>query len=456
MPGLNDARRSRRRAVTLVPLAIASAAITAQVAVMGGPVLAPLASPAQPAGTVFDPIRPTVPQAAIEAPASLSAAAPSGSLSAAEARKAASDATASSIPSAALAAYQRADVVINDADAVCGLPWELVAAIGRVESNHGSYGGSSLDANGVATPGIYGIALDGTRGTQAIADTDAGRYDRDTTWDRAVGPMQFIPSTWSQVGVDGDGDGRRDPQDIDDAALASAVYLCAGDDDLSSDAGRRAAVFRYNHSTAYVDLVLSIMDAYMAGDWSASGTTAASTTIDDPTAPVVEAGEQKPTPTQQTSSSQDPTTAPAETSSADPTRPPTDDTPTLPSEQPVSEPTPIATQQPTSQPSSTPTTKPSGKPTPTAGPLAPVLSPVAPVIEPVVTPVLSITDALDLCGREISGLPDPLGLGSLLGGLLNAKQLCADKIVGSTVAQATALIPNTLRGLLVWVGLIRA
>ena len=64
-------------------------------------------------------------------------------------------------------------------------------------------------------------------------DTDAGQYDNDTRFDRAVGPMQFIPSTWSVVGVDGDSDGTRNPQDIDDAALATAVYLCSGDDDLS-------------------------------------------------------------------------------------------------------------------------------------------------------------------------------------------------------------------------------
>ena len=81
--------------------------------------------------------------------------------------------------------------------------------------------------------------------------------------------MQFIPSTWSGVGVDGDGDGVRNPQDIDDAALATAVYLCSGDEDLSTDAGQRAAVYRYNHSEEYVDLVLSIMRAYSTGDYAA-------------------------------------------------------------------------------------------------------------------------------------------------------------------------------------------
>ena len=105
-------------------------------------------------------------------------------------------------------------------------------------------------------------------GTTAIRDTDAGQYDGDARYDRAVGPMQFIPSTWAIVGVDADNDGRRDPQDIYDASLGSAVYLCSGTDDLGTDAGQRAAVYRYNHSQRYVDLVLAIKQAYLAGDFS--------------------------------------------------------------------------------------------------------------------------------------------------------------------------------------------
>jgi hypothetical protein len=80
--------------------------------------------------------------------------------------------------------------------------------------------------------------------------------------------MQFIPSTWSVVGVDADGDGVRNPQDVDDAALGTAVYLCSGSDDLGTDQGRQSAVFRYNHSQSYVDLVLAIMDAYLQGDFT--------------------------------------------------------------------------------------------------------------------------------------------------------------------------------------------
>ena len=91
--------------------------------------------------------------------------------------------------------------------------------------------------------------------------------------------MQFIPSTWSVVGVDGDADGTRNPQDIDDSALATAVYLCSGDDDLSAEKGQRASVYRYNHSNEYVDLVLSIMQAYMDGDFSAVPTSTLTTGV---------------------------------------------------------------------------------------------------------------------------------------------------------------------------------
>ncbi len=212
-----------QKATALVPLALLSAAVTASLAGV-----APTTAVAEQQAPATLPDGTTVPTEAIEAPASVSTPASAargvdGSLG-----REAQTASASGIPAAALAAYQRAETVINAADKSCHLPWQLVAAIGRVESDHGRANGNTLDDEGLATPGIYGIALNGKNNTQAISDTDAGQYDADARWDRAVGPMQFIPSTWSVVGVDGDNDGKRNPQDIDDAALASAVYLCSG------------------------------------------------------------------------------------------------------------------------------------------------------------------------------------------------------------------------------------
>ncbi|MEJ7689844.1 MAG: lytic transglycosylase domain-containing protein [Nocardioidaceae bacterium] len=191
------------------------------------------------------------------------------------------------IPTAALTAYHSAEQVLAEADPSCHVSWALIAAIGRVESDHGRSDGSVLNSDGKATPGIYGPPLDGNHNTALIADTDGAKYDGDATYDRAVGPMQFIPGAWDIVGVDGDSDGTRDPQDIDDAALATAIYLCAGELDLSTLAGQRTAVFNYNHSDVYVDLVLSIMASYLDGDYTAVAdglpTTAYIAVADEPT-----------------------------------------------------------------------------------------------------------------------------------------------------------------------------
>ena len=268
-----------RKATTIVPLALLSAAWTASLTGLGPAATTVAATTTAPEeGTI--PSGATVPARAIEAPASVSApeeVSPGFEGTEAEIRQIVSTSSTNGIPAAALSAYQRAEAVINSADKACNLSWQLIAAIGRVESDHGRYAGNALNAKGVATPGIYGIALNGKNNTSLIGDTDAGQYDNDTTYDRAVGPMQFIPSTWSVVGVDADSDGVRNPQDIDDAALATAVYLCSGTDDLSTLSGQRTSVYRYNHSEAYVDLVLSVADNYLAGDFTSvpNGTTAA-------------------------------------------------------------------------------------------------------------------------------------------------------------------------------------
>ncbi len=253
--------RARRRALVLVP-AVALVGVWAHTAVSSTPVpqSAPLSAPR------IEPVAPPTEPASISVPES---AAPTSALVRDVA--VAHVGSPSDIPSLALAAYQRAASVLATADPACGLRWELVAAIGRVESDHGRHGGAVLNKNGVAKPAIFGPRLDGRGATARLRDSDAGALDDDRRFDRAVGPLQFIPSTWSVVGVDADGDGDRNPQDIDDAALAAAVYLCAGGEDLGTDDGRREAVHRYNHSDAYVDLVLRVMDSYMRSN-SLTGT----------------------------------------------------------------------------------------------------------------------------------------------------------------------------------------
>ncbi|MDQ0691139.1 membrane-bound lytic murein transglycosylase B [Arthrobacter sp. W4I7] len=165
------------------------------------------------------------------------------------------------IPARALQAYVAAAVRANDSAPACGIGWNTVAAVGAVESGHGTYGGSSLNTAGQATGPIVGPSLNGV-GFAAIPDTDAGALDGDARWDHAVGPMQFIPSTWELAGRDGNGDGTADPFNIDDAALSAATYLCAHGRDLSTAQGWTDAVYAYNQSDPYIRQVRTQAKAY--------------------------------------------------------------------------------------------------------------------------------------------------------------------------------------------------
>ncbi|WP_447005587.1 lytic transglycosylase domain-containing protein [Saccharothrix isguenensis] len=167
------------------------------------------------------------------------------------------------VPARALRAYAVADLMMRAEDPACRISWATLAGIGRIESHHGTIGGRELGEEGRPSRPIVGIPLDGSPGVKAIADSDGGVLDGDTTWDRAVGPMQFIPTTWARYAVRANGDGRNpDPQNIDDAALAAARYLCSGGRDLGTGAGWWSAVLDYNNSTEYGQNVYSGADAY--------------------------------------------------------------------------------------------------------------------------------------------------------------------------------------------------
>ncbi|MFC5176854.1 lytic transglycosylase domain-containing protein [Nocardioides taihuensis] len=177
----------------------------------------------------------------------------------------ASSLTDNGLPSAARRAYVRAASSMAQTDPACQVPWTLLAGIGRVESDHGRDGGSVLGADGVSHPLIIGVTLDGSGPVAAIRDTDDGRFDKDPVWDHAVGPMQFIPSSWAAVARDGDGDGVKSPNDIDDAALATAAYLCSGSGSVLGETAMRAAIYSYNHSRQYVALVMAMEVGYRTG-----------------------------------------------------------------------------------------------------------------------------------------------------------------------------------------------
>jgi len=167
------------------------------------------------------------------------------------------------IPGNVLDAYQFAQKTLADTQPGCHLSWLLLAGIGRIESDHAD--GGRLDAYGTTLGPILGPPLDGSPGVATVADTDHGVLDGDTVWDRAVGPMQFLPATWRQWGTDGNGDGVADPNNIYDATVTAGRYLCAAGADLSDPAQLRTAVYRYNQSWAYVDLVLQWAQAYQTG-----------------------------------------------------------------------------------------------------------------------------------------------------------------------------------------------
>jgi hypothetical protein len=294
-----------------------------------------------------------------------------------------------SVPAVALAAYQRAAQTVDTADPACHLDWTLLAAIGQVESDHGQVDGSSLNSHGIAHPPIYGPVLDGRNGVALVRDTDAGRLDGNSRYDRAVGPMQFLPSTWAEVAVDADGDGQRNPQDINDAALGAAVYLCSGHADMSTRAGRAAAVFRYNHSHSYVARVLALAldlqgQTFLTGvpvsllpsfegrghrRHDVRGGTHSGNA--NPSRHHHRGGHPSGSPSPSDSPSASPTSSPSDSPSDSPSSSPTSSPTESPSDSPSASPTSSPTGSPAPRPTSSPTDSPTGSPTVDPTPVIP-------------------------------------------------------------------------------------
>jgi hypothetical protein len=348
-------------------LAAASTAATTTVSANG--------AQAAPAGTtVLPPVAPPTygypgsSQAAAGTPGSGTAPGGTGLNGGSPRGPATSQLAANGIPSRAVQAYQQAAVAAD-----CGIPWTLVAAIGRVESDHGRFAGATLLSDGRSDPPVVGIPLDGRPGVAMIKDTDGGKWDGDRTYDRAVGPMQFIPGSWATFGVDGDGDGKADPFDIDDAAASAAKYLCkAGGGDLSSQAAQRNAVYSYNRSTAYVDSVMALAAVYAGGAPldNAPAPDGTPAPISPPTLPQASVGDPPAAPGTITRTSAPATLKPGKPS---PTSYPTSPSAPAPTTTHPSGPTPSSSQPSSPAPSSTspspsPTPSPTCTPSPTPSP----------------------------------------------------------------------------------------
>jgi membrane-bound lytic murein transglycosylase B len=148
-----------------------------------------------------------------------------------------SAAAATGISRRALQAYAGAQLELEREKPSCRIGWSTLAGIGKLESNNGR----TLTDAGYSTSPIIGPTVSGTL--------------------HAEGPMQFMPGTWAKWGADGNGDGVADPNQIDDAALAAARYLCSYGE-LDTPTGWHAAVFGYNHLESYVSEVAAQATLY--------------------------------------------------------------------------------------------------------------------------------------------------------------------------------------------------
>ena len=180
------------------------------------------------------------------------------------------------IPPVVFTAYLSAETQAPTVAAGCEVAWPIIAGIWKVESHHGTVGGRTVEPDGMVTPPLYGITLDGSvPGTAIIPDSDQGVLDGNPIWDRAVGPAQFLPGSWRAYGQDGNDDGVADPQNVFDAALSTVAHLCLATPGNYTNPAQLARALRgYNNSTEYVETVLRWIGYYRAFAFSAGSITA--------------------------------------------------------------------------------------------------------------------------------------------------------------------------------------
>lgn len=164
----------------------------------------------------------------------------------------------------ALEAYGNAAEIQRQQHPECGIAWTTLAGIAGTESKHGRHHGARIAPNGDTSPPIRGPQLDGTNGNMRIVDQKRPTLaDGSPNYVRAEGPFQFLPETWQRYGVDANGDGIADPDNIDDAALSAARYLCASaGGDMTTAQAWMKALLTYNRSRPYAEEVSDRANAY--------------------------------------------------------------------------------------------------------------------------------------------------------------------------------------------------
>jgi len=163
-----------------------------------------------------------------------------------------STAAIAEIPPTLLAVYRSAAITCP------GLPWQVLAGIGSVESHHA--GGHADPSTGVVAPPIIGPPLDGSDGRALIQDaTQPDGYAH------ALGPMQFLSTTWARwatVAPDRPPTATPDVQNAWDSIYTAARSLCGGHEHLEDV---RAAVLSYNRSDQYLADVTAKAQEYGLG-----------------------------------------------------------------------------------------------------------------------------------------------------------------------------------------------
>ena len=135
------------------------------------------------------------------------------------------------IPATALSAYRKVEKIMATADPGCGLSWNLLAGIGRLESKPANTESSAVRAVSARTPA----------------------------------PKKAPSATWLRFAADGDGDGKSDPQNPFDATLATARHLCSSGMNFRNQAQALTALMRYNDSMPFAQNVLGWAAAYATG-----------------------------------------------------------------------------------------------------------------------------------------------------------------------------------------------